>query len=529
MNKIKGLPGKEHYYSNGKGGRGFGGEQPAAGDGKRKAAEYAAAAGPRQDETAYWLRVFQSGNDDKPAEETAAGSKENAAETGMAAETAAGGAEVPGADKADTAQGKSREDAAAGVAATAEGKGAAAESAIPATGGGKSGRSRLYKKNKRAHRGEGADGAEPVRGDSGNGRKGGRNPDMAQNNYAAIDLGTNSCRLVIATPTTTSFRVVETYSKVVRLGEGIIQDNNLAPKAMRRTIQALKVCRGVIDEYMPIAASRFVATAACRRAKNVAQFVEMAKREAGIELEVISSKEEARLSVVGCLPLLTRNIKRVLVFDIGGGSTQISLARVTDSGKTFIEGFVSLPYGVVTISEAFAGHEMSTLEYSTVVERTQAILQEFEDKYHIRQAIANQEIQVIGTSGTVTVIGAVHLRLPRYNRSAVDGIAISAPDIEYTINKIKTMGVEGRCKHPCIGQSKSDLTIAGCAVIEALTTFWPISEITVADRGIREGILLDMMHARRVGDNGRKKRRGGRFPFDRRSGGKHSHRHQPRG
>ena len=344
-------------------------------------------------------------------------------------------------------------------------------------------------------------------------RKGDRNPGLAQNNYAAIDLGTNSCRL-------------ETFSKVVRLGEGIIQDNELSPKAMRRTIQALKICRGVIDEYMPIAASRFVATAACRRAKNVAQFAEMAKREAGIELEVISSKEEARLAVVGCIPLLSRNIKRALVFDIGGGSTQISLARVTDNGKTFIEGFVSLPYGVVTISEAFAGHEMSTLEYSTVVERTQAILQEFEDKHHIREAIANQEIQVIGTSGTVTVIGAVHLKLPRYNRSAVDGIAISAPDIDFTINKIKTMGPEGRCKHPCIGQSKSDLTIAGCAIIEALTTFWPISEITVADRGIREGILLDMMHARRVNaaGHGKKKRRGGRFPFDRRGSGGQSDR-----
>jgi exopolyphosphatase/guanosine-5'-triphosphate,3'-diphosphate pyrophosphatase len=287
---------------------------------------------------------------------------------------------------------------------------------------------------------------------------------------------------------------------------------------MKRTVQALKVCRGVIDEYMPITASRFVATAACRRAKNVAQFVEMVKRDAGIELEVISSKEEARLSVVGCLPLLNRNIKRVLVFDIGGGSSQISLARVTDGGKTFIEGFVSLPYGVVTVSEAFAGHEMSKLEYSTVLERTQSILAEFEEKYHIREAIANQEIQVIGTSGTVTVIGAVHLRLPRYNRSAVDGIAISAPDIEATISRIKKMGTEGRCKHPCIGQSKSDLTVAGCAIIEGLTTFWPISEITVADRGIREGILLDLMHQQKntqpIKKYNNKKRR--RFPFDRR-------------
>ncbi len=344
-----------------------------------------------------------------------------------------------------------------------------------------------------------------------------KNGNITQSNYVAIDLGTNSCRLVVATPTTTSFRVVETYSKVVRLGEGIIQDNELSMKAMRRTLQALKVCRGVIDEYMPIASSRFVATAACRRAKNVGTFVDMVKKEAGIELEVISSKEEARLSVVGCLPLLNRNIKRVLVFDIGGGSTQISLARVTDFGKTFIEGFVSLPYGVVTISEAFAGHEMSKLEYNTVLERTQSILQEFEDKHQIMDAIFNQEIQVIGTSGTVTVIGAVHLKLPRYNRSAVDGIAISQPDINFTINKIKTMGAEGRCKHPCIGQSKSDLTIAGCAIIEALTTFWPISEITIADRGIREGILLDLMHSKKQQDNHHKKKKRGRFPFDRRN------------
>ena len=338
---------------------------------------------------------------------------------------------------------------------------------------------------------------------------------VVQSNYAAIDLGTNSCRLVVASPTTTSFRVVETYSKVVRLGEGIIQDNELSMRAMRRTVQALKVCRGVIDEYMPIVASRFVATAACRRAKNVSSFVDMVKKEAGIELEVISSKEEARLSVVGCLPLLNRNIKRVLVFDIGGGSTQISLARVTDFGKTFIEGFVSLPYGVVTISEAFAGHEMSKLEYNTVLERTQGILQEFEDKHKISDAILNQEIQVIGTSGTVTVIGAVHLKLPRYNRSAVDGIAISQPDINFTINKIKNMGAEGRCKHPCIGQSKSDLTIAGCAIIEALTTFWPISEITVADRGIREGILLDLMHSKRIQHNHHNKKKRNRFPFAR--------------
>ena len=321
------------------------------------------------------------------------------------------------------------------------------------------------------------------------------NSQVQQRNFAAIDLGTNSCRLVIATPTPAAFRIVETFSKITRLGEGIIKDNELSRPAIKRTVAALKVCAGVINEYAPIYRSRFVATAACRRAKNCSEFVELVKRETGLNLEIISSKEESRLAVVGCIPLLNRSIKRTLVFDIGGGSTEISLARITNSGKTFIEGFVSLPYGVVTISEAFPVKEMTSLAYDTIIERTHKILQEFEDKYQITEAIRNQEIQVIGTSGTVTVLGAVHLNLTRYNRSAVDGISITRQDIDRTIAKIKRLGDEGRKRHPCIGAQKADLTMAGCAIIEGLCSFWPIEEITVADRGIREGILLDLMHA----------------------------------
>ena len=196
--------------------------------------------------------------------------------------------------------------------------------------------------------------------------------------YAAIDLGTNSCRLVIAEPTPSSFHVVETFSRITRLGEDIIHGNMLAKPAIRRTISALKVCSAIIDAYSPIVRMRFVATAACRRALNCADFEKAVERDTGLKMEVISSKEEARLAVVGCMPLLNRMIKRALVFDIGGGSTEISLARITESGKTFIEGFVSLPYGVVTISEAFPGKDMTNLAYNTIVERTQKILQEFE-------------------------------------------------------------------------------------------------------------------------------------------------------
>ena len=339
---------------------------------------------------------------------------------------------------------------------------------------------------------------------------------QAQKNFAAIDLGTNSCRLVIASPTPASFRIVETFSKITRLGEGIINDNELSRPAMRRTINALKVCAGVIEEYAPIYRSRFVATAACRRAKNCKEFLDLVKKETGLTIETISSKEESRLAVVGCIPLLNRNIRRALVFDIGGGSTEISLARVTNSGKTFIEGFVSLPYGVVTISEAFPSQDMTALAYDTIIERTHKLLKEFDEKYNIREAIKNQEIQIIGTSGTVTVLGAVHLNLPRCNRSAVDGISITRQDIDRAIAKIKRLGDEGRKKHPCIGAQKADLTMAGCAIIEGLCSFWPIEEITVADRGIREGILLDMMHSNKSKNFYNKKKK---FhpPFRRRS------------
>lgn len=339
---------------------------------------------------------------------------------------------------------------------------------------------------------------------------------QAQKNFAAIDLGTNSCRLVIASPTPASFRIVETFSKITRLGEGIINDNELSRPAMRRTINALKVCAGVIEEYAPIYRSRFVATAACRRAKNCKEFLDLVKKETGLTIETISSKEESRLAVVGCIPLLNRNIRRALVFDIGGGSTEISLARVTNSGKTFIEGFVSLPYGVVTISEAFPSQDMTALAYDTIIERTHKLLKEFDEKYNIREAIKNQEIQIIGTSGTVTVLGAVHLNLPRYNRSAVDGISITRQDIDRAIAKIKRLGDEGRKKHPCIGAQKADLTMAGCAIIEGLCSFWPIEEITVADRGIREGVLLDMMHSNRS-KNFYNKRKKFHPPFRRRS------------
>ncbi len=220
------------------------------------------------------------------------------------------------------------------------------------------------------------------------------------------------------------------------------------------------------------------------------------KRQTGLNLEIISSQEESRLAVIGCMPLLKRNVKRALVFDIGGGSTEISLARLANSGKAFIEGFVSLPYGVVTVSEAFPNKDMTNLAYNTIMDRTHKLLESFEERYKIGEAIANGEIQVIGTSGTVTVLGAIQLNLQHYNRSAVDGISITAQDMKHAVSKIRRMGDDGRKNIP-VSVRKSGFDHCRLCHYRSNLFFWPVKDVTVADRGIREGILLDMMHNRK--------------------------------
>ncbi|MGD9639159.1 MAG: Ppx/GppA phosphatase family protein [Alphaproteobacteria bacterium] len=310
--------------------------------------------------------------------------------------------------------------------------------------------------------------------------------------FATIDLGTNNCRMLIAQPTPHSFQVVESFARVTRLGESIIETEKLSDDAMARTIKALKICANKMSKR-PISQARYVATEACRRAKNTNDFLNLVYKETGLTFEVISAEEESRLAVTGCVPLLNRNIFHTLVFDIGGGSTEISWAKVNPKGKTEIEGAVSLPFGVVTVSEAFTGVDLDKNAYQAVWNKTKSILTEFEKKHQITKLIESSKVQIIGTSGTITTIGAIHLELPRYNRQAVDGMNLRIQEIHKVQEMIKKMTKIDRIAHPCIGPLRADLTLAGCAIFEAICKFWPIEEITVADRGLREGVLLDLM------------------------------------
>ena len=310
--------------------------------------------------------------------------------------------------------------------------------------------------------------------------------------FAAIDLGTTNCRLSIASPTPHGFALKETFSRITRLGEGLVATGQLSDRAIKRTLQAFKQCRKKLEKY-DVQKARYVATEACRRATNGRDFVELVKKEAGIDLEIISFEEECRLGVAACVPLINRNIRHALVFDIGGGSTEISWARIDDANCVHLEGMFSMPLGVIPVSEAFTGKGLSSASYRAVIDKVQTYLEPFEEQYAVLREIARGDVQMIGTSGTVTTIGAFHLGLPYYNRSAVDGLALSFDDLTSAKRRLEKLPYAEKVLHPCIGPQRADLSLAGCAVLQGICDMWPVGEITIADRGLREGILLDLM------------------------------------
>ena len=307
--------------------------------------------------------------------------------------------------------------------------------------------------------------------------------------FAALDLGTNNCRLLVATPALGGFRVVDAFSRIVRLGEGIGASGILSEAAMQRTIEALRICAAKMRRQ-GVARARSVATEACRRAGNCRDFLDRARDATGLDLEIITSGEEARLSLTGCAPLLDPGRGWAIVFDIGGGSTELSWARVRD-GVPVIEDCVSLPLGVVTLGERFPASDQ--IAFAAMVAEVDALLAPFDAHYGIGQVVARGEAQMLGSSGTVTTLAGVHLGLPRYDRAKVDGYRLDFAAVDRATRRIAVMSVAERERHPCIGRERADLVLAGCAILEAICRRWPVGMVRVADRGVREGILLALM------------------------------------
>jgi exopolyphosphatase/guanosine-5'-triphosphate,3'-diphosphate pyrophosphatase len=314
--------------------------------------------------------------------------------------------------------------------------------------------------------------------------------------FAALDLGTNNCRMLVARRDGaggSDFKVIDSFSRITRLGEGVSATGRLSAQAMDRTIDALKRCAEKMDRRR-VSASRQVATEACRRATNCGEFLDRVVRETGLNLEIISAHEEATLALKGCAALLNRAIPHAVIFDIGGGSTEVLFVRIGDQDVLSVVGCISLPMGVVTVAEDCGGGDLCGRTYQGVVERVTKLLEPFEAVHRIGDKIAACEVQMIGTSGTVTTLGGLHLKLERYDRAAVDGITLNFDVVTATTRSLCSKTLQQRAAEPCIGWQRADLMLAGCAILEAICQMWPVGTLRVADRGLREGLLLDLIN-----------------------------------
>ncbi|MEY2942229.1 MAG: hypothetical protein RLY97_243 [Pseudomonadota bacterium] len=325
--------------------------------------------------------------------------------------------------------------------------------------------------------------------------------------YAAIDLGTNNCRLLIARPSGDNFVVVDAFSRVVRLGEGLAQSGKLSEAAMDRAVAALKICADKLRRRN-VHLARSVATEACRRASNGDSFIARVAAETGIVLDVISAGEEARLAVLGCHILLEPGHGPAMIFDIGGGSTELVLIE-SGTGVPKILDWKSVPWGVVSLTET-CGDEGGGLadrqrRYAEMRQRVAESFAEFATRIAPVRATGDAYggLRLLGTSGTVTTLASVHLNLPQYDRSAVDGLVVPAAAMRDISTKLAEMSIAERRELPCIGRDRSDLVVAGCAILETILDLWPADRLGVADRGIREGILRSLISAGDAGERAR--------------------------
>ena len=313
----------------------------------------------------------------------------------------------------------------------------------------------------------------------------------SRHTYGALDLGTNNCRLLIARPSEGGFTVVDAFSRIVRLGEGLGVSGRLSDAAMDRAVGALTICADKLRRRN-VTLSRSVATEACRRAENGEEFVDRVRNETGVALEIIPPKEEARLAVLGCHKLLEPGGGPALIFDIGGGSTELVLVDHGEESPRIIAWW-SAPWGVVSLTESEGREAIEGPDrlaaYGRMRERARRSFHRFVEMLPTDA----KDIRLLGTSGTVTTLASVHLELPSYDRRAVDGLHVPIGDMRRISSLIAGLDLSGRSALPCIGADRADMVVAGCAILEAILDIWPAEVLGIADRGIREGILRSLM------------------------------------
>lgn len=332
--------------------------------------------------------------------------------------------------------------------------------------------------------------------------------------YAAVDLGTNNCRLLVAKPRRGGFTVVDSHSHLARLGEGLAASGRLSEPAIDRAMVALNEIAAKL-KARKVGHVRCIATEACRRADNGADFIQRVREETGLTFKIISPEEEARLALIGCHNLIKSGTERILVIDIGGGSTELSFVDTTEAAEQGLPALLnkppilawrSLPFGVVTLTEAFA-HLPEEEAYAAMRDTLRQHLRKWRVTPQISEAFLARPAHLIGTSGTVTCLTGVQLGLQKYRRDKVDGAWVNSSDMAHTIQRLKDAGPSGRAKFPTIGEDRAGLMLAGCAIVESIWELTPNAPMRIADRGLREGLLLSMIYGQKRRRSPRRRRR----------------------
>jgi exopolyphosphatase/guanosine-5'-triphosphate,3'-diphosphate pyrophosphatase len=300
----------------------------------------------------------------------------------------------------------------------------------------------------------------------------------------------------VARPTGDTFRVIDAFSRIIRLGEGISASGRISDAAIERAVEALSICRDKMKNR-GVTRARLIATEACRTAVNGGEFQARIVEEVGLDLEIIDRETEAELAATGCTPLLDPDAEGVILFDIGGGSSElVRLGRSTPCRRgpppPEIKAWASMPVGVVTLAERHGGHEVTREVYEAMVTEVAGYMAPFVAGNDFP---AVDRMHLLGTSGTVTTIAGVHLELRRYDRRRVDGCWMTDDQATTVIERLIEMSYDERVANPCIGSERADLVLAGCAILEAIRREFPCRRVRVADRGLREGMLVQMMRA----------------------------------
>lgn len=310
---------------------------------------------------------------------------------------------------------------------------------------------------------------------------------MGSNRFAAIDLGSNTFRFLIASTSIDKPWQVDCYKgTIVRLGEGLQASGVLCAAAMQRGEKAIAEFRALLDQHhIPLSHVRAVSTAAMRSAANSDEFIQRVLNRTGIQIEVISGDEEAATSLLGsCAVLDSAHAEDMLLFDIGGGSTEFVRAK---QGKR--DHAISCPLGVVRLVEAHLHSDPPSAEdYQCMISAADQHLEAVQQAWQGREAPAS----LVGTAGTVTTMAATLLNLYPYQSEPINNFIIHTSAFSDLRHRLLALTHAERQQITTIEPQRADLMIAGCAIIDAIFERWGHQQIITVDAGLLEGVWLKL-------------------------------------